>query len=150
MTKPKTTLNPPRKPKPRAGRAAPSRKLADVAPVAALAPDPLPPPPYLDEADAVIWRLTVAQLAVQGEVVAADGPTVETYVAAISRQRRIAAEIKSQPVVTDGKISPLLRVAEATAATVKNLGHVLGLNPTARLRLPKRPQTGGGKWADLD
>jgi phage terminase small subunit len=83
----------------------------------------------------------------------ADAVALETFVAAVIRQRRIMVEIESAPLVTAGKISPLLRVAEATAATVKNLGHVLGLNPVARQRLPKPPQGhrpgGGGKWGDL-
>ena len=96
---------------------------------------------------AAVWRRTVAHMAARGPVDAADEIALETFVAAVIRQRRMAAEIEETPLTTDGKISPLLRVAEATAATVKNLGHVLGLNPTARQRLPKAaPQKANPIW----
>ena len=115
------------------------------------ADDPLPPPNYLTPAAAEVWRRTVTHLVALGTVNVADETTLETFVAAVLRQRRISRAIEDGPLTEDGKISPLLRVAEATAATVKNLGHVLGLNPTARQRLPKAPQkVGGGKWQDLD
>jgi P27 family predicted phage terminase small subunit len=141
------------KPKPPTRRAQPSRKTAHIPPAASPAPDPLPPPPFLSQDAAQVWRETVAHLAARGPVDVADAVALETFVAAVIRQRRIMVEIESAPLVTAGKISPLLRVAEATAATVKNLGHVLGLNPVARQRLPKPPQGhrpgGGGKWGDL-
>jgi P27 family predicted phage terminase small subunit len=125
------------------------QKPALLAPVSP-PPDPLPPPPYLSADAAQLWRETVGHLAVRGQVDPADATTLETFVAATMRQRRIMLAIEAEPLVTDGKISPLLRVAEATAATVKNLAHVLGLNPTARRRLPKAPEKrGGGKWDDL-
>lgn len=110
--------------------------------------DPLPPPPHLSRDGSQLWRETVAHLVeLHGAVNAADGPTLETYVAAILRQRRIMVEVEAAPLVTsEGKLSPLLRVAEATAATVKNLAHVLGLNPVARQRLPRAPQKGVSKW----
>jgi P27 family predicted phage terminase small subunit len=112
--------------------------------------DPLPPPPDLPPDAAVIWRKTVAHLARIGTVNTADEIALETFCFAVLRQRRIAAEIQAAPIVADGKISPLLKVAEAVAASVKNLGHVLGLNPTARVRLPMAPRKGGAdKWADL-
>jgi P27 family predicted phage terminase small subunit len=111
----------------------------------------LSPPPYLCEDAAAVWRVAVAQMVASGNIEEADGPTIETYCAAVVRQRRITAEIDGAPLTGSGKMAPLLRVAEATAATVKNLGHVLGLNPAARQRLPKAPQkVGGGKWDDLD
>jgi P27 family predicted phage terminase small subunit len=112
------------------------------------APDPLPPPEHLSPEAAAVWRRTVAHMATRGPVDAADEIALETFVAAVIRQRRMAAEIEETPLTTDGKISPLLRVAEATAATVKNLGHVLGLNPTARQRLPKAaaPQKAPSIW----
>jgi P27 family predicted phage terminase small subunit len=100
-----------------------------------------------------LWLETVAHLTAHGTADAADAMTIETFVPAVLRQRRIMAEIEAAPLVTDGKISPLLRVAEATAATVKNLAHVLGLNPVARQRLPRLPQKSNGqvgsKWSDL-
>jgi P27 family predicted phage terminase small subunit len=113
-------------------------------------PDPLPPPAYLSAAAAQVWRDTVAHIAAHGTVDAADSVTLETFVAAVLRQRRIAAEIEAAPLLDEeGKISPLLRVAASTAATVKNLAHALGLNPLARQRLPKAPPNGGGRWGDL-
>lgn len=112
--------------------------------------DPLPPPEYLSPYAASVWRRTVAHLVAHGRLDIADEPTIETYVAAVERQRLIAVEIASGPMVTGGKISPLLRVAEATAATVRNLGHVLGLNPVARQRLPRPPQQAANdKWAGI-
>ena len=114
--------------------------------------DPLPPPAFLSPAGAAIWRSTVAHMAAHGTVDAADSIVLETFVAAVLRQRRIAVEIEADPLTDEeGKISPLLRVAASTAATVKNLAHTLGLNPMARQRLPKGPQGPSGdrgKWGD--
>jgi P27 family predicted phage terminase small subunit len=115
------------------------------------APDPLPVPPHLSEAAAQIWRETASHMAANGTVDAAYGPTLESYIAAVIRQRRIAAEIEAAPLTDEeGKVSPLLRIAGSTAATVRSLAAVLGLNPIARQRLPKAPQSnGGGRWSDL-
>ena len=115
--------------------------------------DPLPPPAFLSAEGAAVWRSTVLHMQVHGTVDAADSVTLETFVAAVLRQRRIAAEIEAAPLTDDeGRISPLLRVAASTAATVKNLAHVLGLNPVARQRLPRgqqKPDAAGSKWGDL-
>lgn len=115
------------------------------------APDPLPVPAHLSAAAAQIWRETASHMAANGTVDAAYGPTLESYVAAVIRQRRIAAEIENAPLLDEeGKVSPLLRIAGPTAATVRSLAAVLGLNPVARLRLPRAPQSkGGGRWDDL-
>ena len=114
------------------------------------APPPVRPPPYLAPEAAQLWRETVEHMRAHNTLDAADAVTLETFCAAVLRQRRIMAELESGPLVVGGKIAPLLRVAEATAATVKNLAHVLGLNPVARQRLPRAPQgKGGGKWSDL-
>jgi P27 family predicted phage terminase small subunit len=113
-------------------------------------PKPLPPPAYLSAEAAQIWRDAVGQMATRGTVEIADGPTIETSVVAVERQRRITAEIAGAPLTDEeGKVAPLLRFAGATAATVKNLATALGLNPLGRQRLPKAPQRGGSKWDDL-
>jgi P27 family predicted phage terminase small subunit len=115
------------------------------------APDPLPPPPHLSPSAAQVWRETVVHLAARGAVNPADAITLETFVAAVLRQRPIAAEIEAAPLLDDeGKLSPLLRYAASTEATVKGLAAALGLNAAGRQRLPMAPQKqGGGKWADL-
>jgi P27 family predicted phage terminase small subunit len=97
------------------------------------------PPTHLSPDAAAIWRETVGLLEARGTLNREDAMTLETYCMAVIRQRRLTVELEAHPLVVDGKLSPLLRVAEATAATVKNLGHVLGLNPVARQRMP-----GGG------
>lgn len=140
------------KPKPRQPRTAPAQRGTSLASSAALVPDPLPPPAHLSVAAAQVWRETITQIAAHGTVDAADAATLETFVAAILRQRRIMAEIEAAPLMDEqGKLSPLLRYASSTSATVKGLAHVLGLNPVARLRLPKAPRkaAGGDKWGDL-
>jgi P27 family predicted phage terminase small subunit len=113
----------------------------------------LPAPPHLSDAAAIIWRETVAHMGTHGTLDAADAITLETFVYAVLRQRRIAVEIEAEELVDEeGKIYPLLRIAASTAGTVKNLAAVLGLNPVARQRLPRSPQKpsgGGGKWSDL-
>jgi P27 family predicted phage terminase small subunit len=135
-------------------RAAPAKERRHVSPAATPPPDPLPPPPHLSPSAAQVWRETVAHLAARGAVNPADAITLETFVGAVLRQRRIAAEIEAAPLMDDeGKLCPLLRYAASTAATVKGLAAALGLNPVARQRLPKPPQGhgpgGGGKWGDL-
>ena len=110
----------------------------------------LPSPPYLSGDEAQIWRETVAHLQEAGELLAADTPTIETFCFAVARQRRLSAEFAASPVVSeDGKLNPLLRVLEATAATVKNLGHVLKLNPTARKGSGKPKDSPAGVWAGV-
>jgi P27 family predicted phage terminase small subunit len=105
------------------------------------------PPPHLSPDAQAVWRDTVELLEARAALNREDAMTIETYVMAIVRQRRLTVELEAAPLVVDGKLSPLLRVAEATAATVKNLGHVLGLNPVARQRLPiaRQPER-GSKW----
>jgi P27 family predicted phage terminase small subunit len=112
---------------------------------------PKPAPEFFSTEGKRIWRDTVTQMAVHGIHDPADAMTLETYVFAVLRQRMIAAEVRKRPLLTnDGKISPLVRAAEATAGTVRNLARVLGLSPTARQRLPRAPQKqGGNKWSDL-
>ena len=80
----------------------------------------------------------------------ADEVLIETLVLAIARQRRIMGEIEAGPLQDEeGKINPLLRVAESTAATVGSMARALGLGPTARQRLPKAapaPQKAPSIW----
>lgn len=93
----------------------------------------LPSPPHLPPDAAAIWDEVVAYLDGEDLLHAVDGATIETYALAVVRQRLIAEQLGTGKLVdSEGRINPLLRVAEATAATVKNLGHVLRLNPTAR------------------
>ncbi len=61
-------------------------------------------------------------------------------------------EIEAGPLQDEeGKINPLLRVAESTAATVGSVARALGLSPTARQRLPKAapPQKANPIWDDV-
>src|SRR4051794_13672320 len=93
----------------------------------------LPPPRGFPPEAAVIWREVVAYLGAEGTLLAVDAGTIETYALAVVRQRRLCEKLADGDLVdAEGKVNPLLRVIEATAATVKNLGHVLKLNPTAR------------------
>ena len=94
-------------------------------------------PRYLGADAATLWRQTVAYLSGQGRLEATDGGVIETYCMAVARQRAFQAVIDREGVVmADGKPHPLLRTIEATAATVRNLAHVLGLSPLARKALP--------------
>ena len=132
----------------------PARRAASPVPPNPASSGPLPAPAFLSAEGAEVWRSTVANMAAHGTVDAADSIVLETFVAAVLRQRRIAVEIEAAPLTDEeGRIAPLLRVAASTAATVKNLAHVLGLNPVARQRLPQGPQkpggSTGGKWGDL-
>jgi P27 family predicted phage terminase small subunit len=93
-------------------------------------------------------------LANNGQLLNIDVGVIETYVMAVVRQRQLTAALdKSGLLDKGGKPHPLLRTIEATAATVKNLSHVLGLNPMARKTLPSRPTSskvnGGGPWAGV-
>jgi P27 family predicted phage terminase small subunit len=102
------------------------------------------PPAHLKGDARRIWRRVVAHLAKNGFLLSIDAYAVENFALAVIRQRRIAAELESADLIdADGKPNPLLKVAEATAATVKNLGHVLGLNPMARKSLPVKETTKG-------
>lgn len=109
------------------------------------------PPEFLSPEGKRIWRDTVAQMTAHGIHDPADAVTLETYVLAVLRQRMIAAEVRKRPLLTgDGKISPLVRAAEATAGTVRNLARVLGLSPTARQRLPRAPEKPvTDRWAGI-
>ena len=71
---------------------------------------------------------------------------------AVVRQRQLTAALDRAGIVDkDGKPNPLLRTIEATACTVKNLGHVLGLSPMGRKALPAAADTKrkGGTWAGI-
>lgn len=109
---------------------------------------PLRAPPHLSPDARKIWRRVIVYLADNGTLNPIDAETIEAYCAAVVRHRRLTAELDAAALMTvDGKLHPLLRTVEATAATVKNLAHVLGLNPTARNRLPAAPpQKGKDKW----
>ena len=102
-------------------------------------------PRYLSRDAAVIWRQVVAHHRGQGTLLAVDAGVIETYAMAVVRQRRLTAELDKHALVDkQGRPHPLLRTIEATAATVKNLSHVLGLNPLARKALPaKAPKAKG-------
>ncbi len=114
---------------------------------ASAAPNHLPPPPHLSAAAAQVWRETVANIAT---IDVADSVLLETFAAAVLRQRRIAAEIEAAPMPdTAGKILPLMRAASSTAAAIKGLARALGLNATGRQQPPQEKKTGGGKWDDL-
>jgi P27 family predicted phage terminase small subunit len=107
------------------------------------------PPAHLSADAARIWREVVAHLAQNGLLLRVDAGTVETYCMAVVRQRRLTGELDKAPLLdASGKPHPLLRTIEATAATVKNLAHVLGLNPVARKALPTKQNTTekGGAW----
>jgi P27 family predicted phage terminase small subunit len=110
-------------------------------------PITMPPPGHLGKDEAVIWRSVVGYLAETGELMTVDAGTIETYCFAVVRQRRLTAELSTGSLVdAEGKLNPLLRVLEATAATVKNLAHVLKLNPTARKGARRPPGKGKSAW----
>jgi P27 family predicted phage terminase small subunit len=107
------------------------------------------PPAHLSDEAAKIWREVCAHLEQNGHLLRVDVGTIETYCMAVVRQRRLNAELDKAPLLdASGKPHPLLRTVEATAATVKNLAHVLGLNPVARRTLPAKQSTiaKGGTW----
>jgi P27 family predicted phage terminase small subunit len=109
---------------------------------------PPPAPTHLSREAAEVWRRAVARLAAHGRLEGADENVLAGYCMAVTRQRALQAELDRVGVLDDGKLSPMLRVIEATAATVKNLSHVLGLNPPfARRTLPGKfpPATKGGR-----
>ena len=108
------------------------------------APPPAPPA-HLDAEAREIWRQVTAHLAKNGMLLGVDRYTIETFCLAVVRQRKLSAELDKAPLLEDGKVNPLLKVAEATATTVKNLGHVLGLNPMARRALPAKEPTEKGR-----
>lgn len=110
------------------------------------------PPAHMSTDAARIWRQVVTHLNRNGQLLRVDTGTIETYCMAVVRQRRLNAVLDKADLVDEsGKPHPLLRTVEATAATVKNLAHVLGLNPVARKTLPaKNPkEEGGGPWAGV-
>ena len=110
----------------------------------------LPAPPHLTADGRKIWRQVVAHLEASGTAAAVIGPTVETYVDAVIRQRRLSAALADAPLIDgDGKLHAALRVLEATSATVKNLAVTLGLAtpPKTRSAAPERPRE--GKWAGV-
>lgn len=99
----------------------------------------LRPPSHLSADAARIWREVVAHLRTNGQLLRIDSWIIESFVTAVIRQRRLTAVLdKAALVDKDGKPHPLLRTIEATATTIKNLSHVLGLNPMARKALPAR------------
>jgi P27 family predicted phage terminase small subunit len=112
--------------------------------------DSLSPPGHRSAVAREVWRETVVKMAAQGiPAIPADGVLIETLALAVARQRRIMAEIEAGPLQDEeGKINPLLRVAESTAATVGSVARALGLSPTARQRLPKAaaPQKANPIW----
>ncbi len=114
----------------------------------------LRPPGHLSADAARIWRQVAAHLRANGQLLRVDAGVVETYCLAVVRQRRLTAVLdKAALVDAAGKVHPILRTIEATAATVKNLAHVLGLSPLARKALPpriKQPRLpdSGGKGTD--
>jgi P27 family predicted phage terminase small subunit len=112
------------------------------------------PPAYLSADASQIWRLVTSHLDRSGLLLNVDAGTVETYCMAVVRQRRLNGELDRAATLLDesGKPHPLLRTIEATAATVKNLAHVLGLNPVARKMLPMKqtPKNKGSEpWAGI-
>ena len=93
----------------------------------------LPPPAGFSAEAATIWREVVAYLAADGSLMTVDAGTIETYALAVVRQRALSKALDAGGLVDkDGRVNPLLRVIEATATTVKNVGHCLRLNPTSR------------------
>jgi phage terminase small subunit len=98
----------------------------------------------------VVWRTVVAYLHEIGELHVVDAGTIETYCLAVVRQRRLAAELAAGPLVgADGKLSPVLRVLEGTAATVKNCALALKLSPTARKGAKPPAKTATSHWAGV-
>jgi P27 family predicted phage terminase small subunit len=108
----------------------------------------LPPPEHLSAAAAEIWRETADKLAARGTPVnPADGILLETFAMAVVRQRRVDGELEATPLTDlEGKITPLIRVAASSAATVASLARALGLSPTARQQPPKTPQKANPIW----
>jgi P27 family predicted phage terminase small subunit len=116
-------------------------------------PSPPPrPPAYLSADAARIWRGVVTHLRGNGLLLRVDVGVIETYCMAVVRQRRLTAELDKAGMLDEsGKPHPLLRTIEATAATVKNLAHVLGLSPMSRKALPAKPENpkGADPWSGV-
>jgi len=113
----------------------------------------LRPPSHLSSDTAKIWRGVVTHLRSNGHLLTVDVGVIETYCMAVTRQRQLTREIdKAGLIGKDGKPHPFLRTIEATAGTIRNLSHVLGLSPLARKALParvKQPRMNDGhKGAD--
>lgn len=109
-------------------------------------------PSYLSADAKKIWREVVAHLKAQGTYKPIDGGVVESYAMALVRQRQLVQALDKAGIVgADGKPNGLLRTIEATATTVKNLAHVLGLDPLARksMRAAGKGKTEGGTWAGV-
>ena len=99
----------------------------------------LRPPVHLSREAAEIWRRTVADMARNGRLEAIYGLTIEAFCMAVVRQRALTVAIdKAGVMCADGKPNPLLRTVEATATSIKNLAHVLGLTPGSRKVLPRQ------------
>jgi phage terminase small subunit len=111
----------------------------------------LPVPSHLTPDGRKIWRQVVAHLEANGAATTVIGPTIETYIDAVLRQRRLSAALADAPLIDgEGKLHGALRVLEATSATVKNLAVTLGLTTL------KQRKSGGtaespteGKWSGV-
>ena len=114
-------------------------------------PSALPPPAHLETTEADIWRQVVAHHEANGSLLAVDAGVIELYATSLVRLRRLNAALREAVLMTDGRVNPLLKVVEATAATVKNAAHVLGLSPLARKTIPAKGATkkAGGVWAGI-
>jgi P27 family predicted phage terminase small subunit len=113
----------------------------------------LDPPAHLSADAARLWRPVVTHLANNGQLLSIDVGVIESYCLAVIRQRQLTAALdKSGLIDKDGKPHPALRTIEATANTIRNLAHVLGLSPMSRRTLPSKPNTktkGSGPWAGV-
>ena len=95
------------------------------------------PPKHLNTEACAIWRHTIGDLDRAGRLSTTNQHVLESFCRAVVRERALQDEIERTGYVDkDGKPHPLLRTIEATAASVKNLAHTLGLTSGARRTLP--------------
>jgi P27 family predicted phage terminase small subunit len=107
-------------------------------------------PPSLSDEARRVWNEVVQALRAAGTYAESDHATIEAFVQAVVRHRRLTAALDREGIVVDGKLHPAARTIEATAATVKNLGHILGLNPAARKQRSASAAKGRtSTWADV-
>jgi phage terminase small subunit len=103
----------------------------------------LRPPASLSAGGRAVWIEVIGRI---DRTTIADGP-IETYCEALARHRLMCTKIAERGIVdAAGKLNPVSRTIEATAHTVRDLAHDLGLIP--RKRTAPAAKEGDG-WADV-
>lgn len=126
---------------------------ADVTLVAVDAPL-YPPPAGLPESVHPVWFTAVSEMGGNRHLREVDLVLLKVWCEAVHAHDEASRYIHEYGVLVKGpsgpKANPMIAVQDKTAATIRQLSEVLGLNPITRIRMGLMELSGRSQLADLN